>query len=754
MRFILSFFIISLFITPFKSLSETLDADSSRWLGEVTVTAIKQSSDLTLTPGAVTVVNSHQAQMWNIDAMKSISEIAPNFFMPRYGSRMTSSIYVRGIGARMDQPSVGLNVDNVPYLNKDAYDFDLMDIDRIEVLRGPQSTLYGRNTMAGLVNIYTLQPMQFQGDRVVGTFANGPEANLGISHYAKFSESLAMGFSGYFKFTDGFYRNYYTARKVDGEKSLNLRWKTQWAPADRWLIENVASFSLSRENGYPYEYAGSGEINYNDTCFYRRNSLTDGLTVKWNGNGFSVSSITSVQYIDDNMTLDQDFLPLSYFTLTQARHEYSITQDFIARGTKGAYSWVGGLFGFYKQGNMNAPVTLKEDGIARLITDNVNLNDRIPIKLVFDEPEILLGSHFKLPTWGIAAYHQSTFDLGRWNFALGLRLDYESNRMDYVSTCNAPVSVYMKSGIPPVAIMQKTADIDLHGRLKNDFLEFLPKFTVSYELPMKSSSSVYASVGKGYKSGGYNYQMFSEVLQQAMKAEVMSWMPGMTEPSESKYNIDDFVSYRPEKSWNYEVGAHIGCADGRVMTDIALFYIDCRDQQLTMFPDDESTTGRLTTNAGKSRSFGTEIQIKYYPTERWMLNLSYGYTNAKFVRFKDGESDYKGRYVPYAPLNTLFGSVAYTHPAGKNVTMIYNVDCRGIGKIYWNESNVDSQSFYALMGLSITAKWRWLSVEGWMENVTGTKYDTFFFESLKNKFLQRGNPRRFGLTVRLNFNTI
>ena len=78
---------------------------------------------------------------------------------------MTSTIYVRGMGARIDQPVVGFNVDNVPFLNKDGYDFDIEDIDRIEVLRGPQSTLYGRNTMGGLVNVYTLSPMKYQGLR-------------------------------------------------------------------------------------------------------------------------------------------------------------------------------------------------------------------------------------------------------------------------------------------------------------------------------------------------------------------------------------------------------------------------------------------------------------------------------------------------------------------------------------------------------------------------------------------------------------
>ena len=117
-------------------------ADTTHWLRDVTVTAIKQVPDLSLQPISATVLTEPQLLKWGVNAMKRMSEIAPNFYMPSYGSRITSSIYVRGIGSRLDQPAVGLTVDNVTFLNKDSYDFDILDIDRIEVLSGPQSTLY------------------------------------------------------------------------------------------------------------------------------------------------------------------------------------------------------------------------------------------------------------------------------------------------------------------------------------------------------------------------------------------------------------------------------------------------------------------------------------------------------------------------------------------------------------------------------------------------------------------------------------
>ncbi|MDE6144769.1 MAG: Plug domain-containing protein, partial [Muribaculaceae bacterium] len=148
-------------------------AERNDTLKEVTVTAIKQSESLNLQPIASTTLGEKSIERYNITTMKDASEIVPNFYIPDYGSRMTSSIYVRGLGARMDQPAVGLNVDNIPVLNKNDYDIDLFDIERIEVMRGPQSVLYGRNTMGGLINIYTLSPRDVRGLRFMAEYGRG-----------------------------------------------------------------------------------------------------------------------------------------------------------------------------------------------------------------------------------------------------------------------------------------------------------------------------------------------------------------------------------------------------------------------------------------------------------------------------------------------------------------------------------------------------------------------------------------------------
>lgn len=715
--------------------------DSTLLLQEVSVTAIKQGANLQDQAISSTIIGKQTIEDLNIVTVKGISEIVPNFYIPEYGSRMTSSVYVRGIGARIDQPVVGLNVDNVPILNKDNYDFNLIDIARVEMLRGPQSTLYGRNTMGGLINIYTLSPMNYQGLRILGEYGNGNTWQAALSYYTKFNENIGLSIVGSYYSTDGFYKNLYNNQNCDWEHSGNGRAKLVWNPG-KIKLENTFSFSISRQGGYPYEYIKTGEINYNDTCFYRRNAISDGLTIKWKVKNIDFSSISSYQYIDDNMTLDQDFLPTSYFTLTQARKENAFTQDFIAKGKVKKYSWLGGLFGFYKHTKMNAPVTFLDDGISQLIEFYRNeANPYYPIR--WDDRVFPLNSIFKNQSYGAALYHQSNLELGKWMLSAGLRLDFEENRLNYNSNCYATYTIYqVEEGKMPTVYKDETLNINENGDLKQNFLQLLPKISAVYKLPFPSPSNLFASIGKGYKAGGFNTQMFSDVLQQ----KIMNTM-GIA----NLYDVDEIVSYKPETSWNYEVGAHIECWDRRIQTDISLFYIQVDNQQLTIFPPG-TTTGRIMTNAGKSRSFGAEFAVKISPIKNWEINGSYGYTNAKFVDFNNGKTDYSGNYIPYAPQNTLFIGTTYNLGLKKNwlQNILFNINMRGVGKIYWDEANEVAQPFYAQLGASATFANKHYSLQLWGENLTNTHFNTFYFVSMSNAFLQKGKKTTFGATLRIN----
>lgn len=145
-----------------NSESDTLNLRQIK-LDEVVVQSFKQDKSLRLAPLSATAVTGTAMQNRNITGIKEFSSFIPNLFMPDYGSKLTSPVYIRGIGSKINSPSVGLYVDGIPYFEKSAFDFDFTEIDRIEVLRGPQGTLYGRNTMGGIINVYTKSPLKYQG---------------------------------------------------------------------------------------------------------------------------------------------------------------------------------------------------------------------------------------------------------------------------------------------------------------------------------------------------------------------------------------------------------------------------------------------------------------------------------------------------------------------------------------------------------------------------------------------------------------
>ena len=709
-------------------------------LGEVTVTAIKQSVDLRSQATALTVISRQEAERNQVLSVKTAADLVPNLFIPDYGSRMTSTVYVRGIGTRIDQPAVGLTIDNVPVMTKENYDLDLMDVSRMEMLRGPQNTLYGRNTLGGLMNVYTLSPLNYQGTRAVVEGASHGTWRVGASHYRLLGKDLGLSLSAQYGSTRGEFTNQHNGQRCDWERMLGVRAKLEWRNRDGWYLNNVASVTVSRQGGYPYEWSETGRIAYNDTCFYRRTAVIDGLTLKKDLERWTLSSITSYQYLDDNMTLDQDFTERDYFTLTQARREHAVTQDLVARSHErpDGYNWLAGVSAFYRHYTMDAPVTFYDYGIDQLIERHVNA--AIPeYPITWDTRSFVLGSHFTSPSGGAALYHESIYHWGQWTVQAGVRLDYEHARLNYRSVTHTGYSTHVLA--TGALFSHEDIDIDEHGTLDKDFFDVLPNVSLTWRPWQGKNHTVYLAASRGSKAGGFNTQMFSDVLQQRLMGLMGVGL---------QYDVDKMVGYKPEKAWSYELGGHFECWDARVQSDLGLFFMDCRDRQLTVFPPG-TTTGRMMTNAGKTHSWGAEFAMKVSPTQWTHLNVSYGFTHATFRDYDDGKVDHSGKRVPYAPMHTLFAEGAHTIKVGGSedrlLTLAVNV--RAAGDIYWDEANTLRQPFYALLGASLTWQQPRYSVQLWGRNLTDTQYKTFYFVSIQHPFLQRGHGRQLGVTLRL-----
>lgn len=704
------------------------------------VSSVKISDDEVSSAYSTTTLRRADIENRHISSVKELSAIAPNFYQPDYGSRMTSSMYVRGFGSRIDQPVVGMNIDGVPVMNKNNYDFELFDIDRVQVMRGAHGLLYGRNTSGGAINLYTMSPLNFQGKRFTLEYGSANNVRVKASHYAAPSNRFGWAVSVMYNHSDGYFMNKELGKNCDGGDNGALRLRLQWLPGDDWSIDNTLSAGYTAEGGWAYRHYNPADktlapVAYNDECSYKRLNISEGLVAKRAFDWGAISSTTGYQYVDDRMRLDNDFLPLDYFSMGQYQKEHSLTQEFVVKADDlGAFNILGGLFGFFKHNNMSAPVHFKQYGIDNLILKNANdwFYTEEGEKLSFKEDNFVIYDDFVIPAFGVAAFVQGGLSLHGFDVKAGLRVDYEYSSMSYDSRSTVHYSTYKE------VVGYEVMNTVFKGQKAVDALVLLPTLSVSYG---GDWGNVYASARKGFKAGGFNTQLFSDILQSKMIGELTG--------NEQKVDAISTI-YMPEKNWTIELGTHLSPLDSKKLDIMAsLFYIDCRNQQLTTFPD--GGYGRMMSNAGRSFSAGAEFSARYALGDI-TFDAGFGYTHAKFIKYNRGDADLSGKILPYAPRETYSLNVAYRLPVPRSFANIFvlNVGWNGVGRTYWNEENTLSQPFYSLLSASLAwEKGHW-GVSLWGKNLLNEKYNTFYFHSIDNDFFAQGKPLHFGISMHIN----
>ena len=225
--------------------------------------------------------------------------------------------------------------------------------------------------------------------------------------------------------------------------------------------------------------------------------------------------------------------------------------------------------------------------------------------------------------------------------------------------------------------------------------------------------------------------------------------------------VNQTIAYKPETSWNYEVGTHLNLFEGQLHLDLSTYYMKVRNQQLSVMAGNYGF-GRMMVNAGKSHTCGLELSAKGQWLDGnldWML--SYGYTRAIFDEYRDGEGDetvsYADKYVPYVPQHTMAASADYHIPMGKSylrsITLGANVQAQG--KTYWDPANSYAQKLYAALGAHADADMGMIGVSLWARNLSNTYYNTFAVDNAatgtKQYFAQRGNPFQCGVDIKLHF---
>ena len=683
-----------LLLTSFLGTAVPNDADSTVFktvgLSEVTVVEFKKSKE-NLATNSVSVVDSGFINRHELQSITELTAVVPNLYMPEYGSKQNTPVYIRGVGAKTKGSAVGFYVDGIPHFENSSFDVDMSNIASVTVFRGPQGTLYGRNAIGGIINVSTVSPLAYQGTQFKLGYGSHNDALFQFSHYNKLGSKVGYSVAGGYHYNDGFHRNMFTNKYADQLKDAYGRVALVWLLDNKWFLRVNSMLDYSNQGGYPYgkynRLTGETEpVNYNRYSSYRRLLSTSGLNISYAGENISFSSQTAFQYIRDRQGIDQDFTSNDTYFVKNRLKQTMLSQEFILKSNNSSrYQWLWGAFAMTQHINNTVE------------TQYITKDNAFP-------------THYRIPVNALAIYHQSTIKLfSGFSFIAGLRWDYENSTLKYLretyqlSTDGARTEV-------------KNVNSSLH------FNQITPKFALQYQDEC-NNNSYYFSVTRGYKAGGFN-QTFQK---------------------------DEETSFGPEYNWNYELGGKVHLLKDKLYAETALYYIDWRQQQVNQTVPG---VGNVIHNAGHSSSKGFELALNSSPLKNLSIAISYGYTYAKFIEYqKSAKLNYSGNMLPMVPRNTLSCSASYAlYPSSTSFIdkIVLTAGLTGIGKIYWAEDNEVAQNFYALLNAKISITSGIFTWECWGKNITDTHYNTYCFKSSAD-YAQVGKPAYFGTSLLVKF---
>lgn len=742
-----------------------------------------------------TSLSSPLMKKLGVSDLRDLSQFVPNFVMPNYGSRLSSSVYVRGIGSRVNSPAIGLYLDGIPVMSKSAFNLHNYQLSRVDVLRGPQGTLYGQNTEGGLVKMYSRNPFNYQGSDIRLSYGSKYFRNIEAAHYQKFNEHIALSLAGFYEGQNGFFRNTHTGDRSDqyNEAGGKMLLKTRFDSG--WKMDVLANYQYVDQNGFPYGKLDlkTGKADLPASTFpgtYRRNNLITGLKLGYTGNGYDFTSVSSYQYVKDRMLMDQDYLSADYMHILQEQLQNSFTQELSLKSNQavgGFWHWTVGSF-FSKQWlKTNGPVFF-DDAMTAPIGNAIQQQmytaihaSMVKKMMAQGMPEVAakaaasaaiekaggismtvsMGAPglYHTPQTNLGFYHESNFDItSRLVATLGLRYDNLHTGIHYESSAYMAMTANMMGQKATYTLRSA-----LNEKTNDDYNQFLPKLGLTYRLD-NQQSNIYATISKGYRAGGYNIQMFSDILQTELNANRQQALRGdydVPHTAEDYEKVNQTISYKPEVSWNYEVGSHLNLFNHALHLDFSAFYMKVKNQQLSVMAGNYGF-GRMMVNAGKSHSCGIEAALRGQLANGnidWMLN--YGYTHAVFDEYTDGEGEktvsYKDKKVPYVPTHTLSAMADYRLAFNSKLlrNMFFGVNVNMQGKTYWDNGNTYSQDIYAVLGGHIAFDFGIMQLNVWGKNLTDTNYNTFAVDNAatgkREYFAQRGNPFQCGVDLSFRF---
>lgn len=717
MRSVLLLATSALSAAPLAAFAATDIKDSV--LEEVLVTSAKMGEMLIQdTPLAITALSANALEDMQYENIGNIAGLVPNLSISQ--NEASARVYIRGIGTNLDfvgsDPSVAVYLDGV-YLARPTMVFsDFIDIERVEVLRGPQGTLYGRNAAGGVISVISKKPGNELEGRLTGEYGSYDRWRLAGSVSGpilaeKVSTSLAASRTK----RDGHTNNFGAGPDdFNNEDSKSFRGSLLLTPAPSLEITLNADYA---EENTRYAFAplhvdilgnplvSGAQIftdpydvitSIDDPFEYNENYGFSG-SVNWQlSDQISLTSITAYRRSKHDLRIDTDFTELNILVSNVFEASRQFTQEFQIQGSTDHLNWVGGLYYLHERNLMDAYIELPGPGVAMGFGDT------------FANPFHIIGH-----TDAYAAFAQATYSVtDRLSLTAGIRYSYEEKDIDK--------TVWLEAGGLPLPFGGFTQ------QQKNDWKAWTPKFGIDYKID--DNKLLYATATRGFKSGGFNFSGFQD-------------------------------SFDPEYLWAFEAGLKSDWLDGRLRINTSAFYYDYKDLQVQGFyiPDDGGASGVLIANASSAKVKGVEVEMTAQPSKALTLTANLSYLDATYSDYITARSDtpnvpvdVTGNRLNNAPKWMFNAAAQYTTEIGNNGRISLRGEFRWQDDIFYTVFNDPAvgQDSYGLLNAMIS----WESAdEHWKLTAYGRNLTNKLYFTSKPDWSPTGvggslpEPRVFGV---------
>jgi iron complex outermembrane receptor protein len=682
---------------------------NSNQLNEVIVSSEKKQENVQNIPAAITSLDTKQIKDYRLWDITNLTAIAPNLFTVEHGNSTSANfLNIRGVMGFSNEQAVATYVDGV-------YQFDYFsapplfnDIQSIEILRGPQGTLYGRNAFGGVINITTRQP---------GNTPSGyAEISLGNYGQQRYTISLSQPIvknklfaSGSFTYNHrgSIYYNAFTKSGYDRREDYSANFNLRYLPSARWSIALNAKTENDNDRGsYPWVtsytqvFAKPFEIDANNTNIERRNNFNASIAANYYGKDFNFISVSSYinYHLDYPGGYDFDFSPANILSGSPDIHHHIYAQEIRFSSSSSSTNklrWVAGAYGFLQDNSNHSTTSFGSDYLL------LDPNSGAPFNTI---------NYSSGKNKGYAFFGQSTYSINeKIDFTAGIRYDYENRKLGQYTN-------YQKDPNPEI-LLTPNQNYDA------SFNAVTPKFVLSYK--PKNNMLLYGSYARGFRAGGLN----------------------TSAPTPAQ------VPYQPEHSDNYEIGWKNMFLNNKLKFNLTAFYLEQHNQQISTSMDGVNA---LVLNVGEMHNKGVELEMTALPVKGLQIdwNASYSYARYSSLLLYSTDANTVVNYKGNQPINTppigsmLAAQYTYDFVGSKQkIAAFVRGEYRYLDKFYFDFVNGLNQPAYSLFNGKAGITSKYFELDFWARNITDKKYISY---GSFGTFLL-GSPKTYGITLIAKF---